>query len=203
MIADQNLKNRAWKTLSKQTLKPAFKRELLTHLITSFRLSIRQACWSLNLSRTVYHYRPDTTRDEPVIVVLQAMEERYPRYSFPTLFCGERDICGITMAEWTEKHAVKLEFIQLDKPTQNAFIERYKRTYRPIFICSEHGMKCGKSRKNGCQNITVNARMNHWTIWCRRNLDNTIIWPAVQKCLELKRVYLQLCLALILFHITH
>ena len=64
------------------------------------------------------------------------------------------------MAEWTEKQAVKLEFIQLDTPTQNAFIERYNRTYRPIFICSEHGMKCGKSRKNGCLNITVNASMN-------------------------------------------
>ncbi|SAZ36914.1 Low calcium response locus protein T (modular protein) [Citrobacter amalonaticus] len=49
-------------------------------------LSIRQACRSLNLSRTVYHYRPDTTRDEPVIVALQAMAERYPRYGFPKLF---------------------------------------------------------------------------------------------------------------------
>ncbi|MCV5591764.1 IS3 family transposase, partial [Escherichia coli] len=52
-------------------------RELVTHLITTFGLSIRQACRSLNLSRTVYHYRPDTTRDEPVIVALQAVAERY------------------------------------------------------------------------------------------------------------------------------
>ncbi|ELI6050531.1 transposase, partial [Escherichia coli] len=49
-------------------------------------LSIRQACRSLNLSRTVYHYRPDTTRDEPVIAALQAAAERYPRYGFPKLF---------------------------------------------------------------------------------------------------------------------
>ena len=60
----------------------AFKRELITHLITTFGLSIRQACRSLNLSRTVsitvYHYRPDTTRDERVIAVLQAVAERYP-----------------------------------------------------------------------------------------------------------------------------
>ena len=34
----------------KKALKPAFKRELVTHLITTFELSIRQACRSLNLS---------------------------------------------------------------------------------------------------------------------------------------------------------
>lgn len=49
-------------------------------------LSIRQACRSLDLSRTVYHYRPNTTRDEPVISALQAAAERYPRYGFPELF---------------------------------------------------------------------------------------------------------------------
>ncbi|QUJ04544.1 hypothetical protein KCP78_03270 [Salmonella enterica subsp. enterica] len=36
---------------------------------------------SLNLS-----YRPDTTRDEPVIVALQAVAERYPRVRFSKNF---------------------------------------------------------------------------------------------------------------------
>ncbi len=72
--------------LAKKALKPAFKSELVTHLITTSRLSIRQACRSLNLSRTVYRYRPDTTRDDPAIVALQAVAERYPRYGFPKLF---------------------------------------------------------------------------------------------------------------------
>ncbi|WP_249546162.1 IS3 family transposase [Escherichia coli] len=208
-------------------------------MITTFGLSISQACRSLNLSRTVYHYRPDTTRDEPVIVALQAVAERYPQYGFPKLFqvlrrqghpwnhkrihriycllklnfrrkgkqrlpvrnpsplatpealnqswyvdfmhdalvCGHRfrtfnvvddfnrealsieidlnlpaqrmvsvldRIAGIrsccawimvrnlslALTEWAEKHAVKLEFIQPGKPTQNAFIERFNRTYR-------------------------------------------------------------------------
>ena len=71
------------------------------------------------------------------------------------------EFISLALAEWAEKHAVKLEFIQPGKPTQNAFIERFNTVQKySIFICSEHGMKCGKSRKNGCQNITVNARMN-------------------------------------------
>ena len=229
--------------LSKKALKPACKRELVTHLITTSGLSIRQACRSLNLSRTVYHYRPDTTRDEPVISALQTAAERYPRYGFPKSFqvlrrqgcpwdhkrlhriycllklnfrrkgkqrlpvrnpsplatpealnqswsvdfmhdalvCGRRfrtfnvvddfnrealsieidlnlpaprggrvldriaanrgypimlrmdngpEFISLILAEWAEKHAVKLEFIQPGKPTQHAFIERFNRTYR-------------------------------------------------------------------------
>lgn len=89
MFADLNLENRALKDVieyRKKALKPAFKRKLVAHLITTFGLSIRQACRSLNLSRTVHHYRPDTTRDEPVIVALQAVAGRYPRYGFPKLY---------------------------------------------------------------------------------------------------------------------
>ncbi len=67
------------------------------------------------------------------------------------------------MAEWAEKHAVKLEFIQPGKLTQNAFIERFNRTYRTEmldFYLFRTLNEVRKSRKNGYQNITVNARMN-------------------------------------------
>lgn len=40
------------------------------------------------------------------------------------------ELTSVLMAEWAEIHDVKLEFIQPGKPTQNAFIERFNRTYR-------------------------------------------------------------------------
>ncbi len=248
MFADLRLENRALKDVIEKTLK----RGLVAHRITTFGLSIRQACRSLNLSRTVYHYRPDTTRDEPVIFALQAAAERYPRYGFPKLFqilrrqgypwnhkrihriycllklnfrrkgkqrlpvrnpvplatpealnqswsvmhdsliCGRRfrtfnvvddfnrealsieidlnlpaqrvvrvldriaasrgdpvtlrmdngpEFISLKLAEWAEKHTVKLELIRPGKPTQNAFIEHFYRTYRTEildFYLSEH-----------------------------------------------------------------
>lgn len=227
----------------KKALKPAIKRELVSYLTAQFAMSLRQACRTLSLSRTVYFYQPDTRRDEPVIQTLTELAERYPRYGFKKLFqllrsqgnsrnhkrvhriycllklnfrrkgkqrlpvrnpaplttpeamnqswsidfmhdalvCGRRlrtfnvvdefnrealaieidlnipaqrvvrvldrivanrgyplkmrmengpELVSLTLAQWAEEHGVTLEFIRPGKPTQNAFIERFNRTYR-------------------------------------------------------------------------
>lgn len=186
-------------------------------------MSLRQACRTLSLSRTVYFYQPDTRRDEPVIHALTELAERYPRYGFKKLFqllpvrnpaplatpqalnqswpidfmhdalvCGRRfrtfnvvddfnreapateielhitaqrvirmldrvaancsyplkmrmdtgqELVSLALAQWAGEHGVQLEFIKPGKPTQNAFIERFNRTYRTElldFTGSEH-----------------------------------------------------------------
>lgn len=49
-------------------------------------MSIRGACRLFALSRTVYRYQPDTTRDVPIIEALQKLAERHPRYGFGKMF---------------------------------------------------------------------------------------------------------------------
>ncbi|EKN3608793.1 IS3 family transposase [Yersinia enterocolitica] len=244
MFADLSLECRALKdVIEKKPLKPAIKRELVSYLTTQFTMSIRQACRTLSLSRTVFRYQPYTRRDEPVIQSLTEVAERYPRYGFKKLFqvlrrqghvwnhkrvhriycllklnfrrkgkqrlpvrnpaplatpealnqswsidfmhdaltCGRRfrtfnvvddfnrealaieidlnipaqrvvrvldkivanrgyplkmrmdngpELISLALAQWAEEHGVMLEFIKPGKPTQNAFIERFNRTYR-------------------------------------------------------------------------
>ena len=49
-------------------------------------LSIRAACRAIHITRTVYHYQPETDKDQPVIEALLELVDRYPRYGFDKLF---------------------------------------------------------------------------------------------------------------------
>ncbi len=40
------------------------------------------------------------------------------------------ELISLALAQWAEDHGVMLEFIKPGKPTQNAFVERFNRTYR-------------------------------------------------------------------------
>lgn len=40
----------------------------------------------MGISRTVYHYKPDVTRDEPVVRELQELAQKHPRYGFGKMF---------------------------------------------------------------------------------------------------------------------
>lgn len=40
------------------------------------------------------------------------------------------EFVGVKLAEWTDDNAVRLEFIEPGKPTQNSYVERFNRTYR-------------------------------------------------------------------------
>ena len=51
-----------------------------------YGLSERSACRSVRLSRTVYHYKPDASRDDEVVAALLELADRYPRYGFGKMF---------------------------------------------------------------------------------------------------------------------
>ena len=40
------------------------------------------------------------------------------------------ELISKTLAQWADKHHVLLDFIEPGKPAQNAYIERFNRTYR-------------------------------------------------------------------------
>ena len=44
------------------------------------------------------------------------------------------ELVAVALAEWAESHEVKLEFIEPGKPMQNAFIERFNRSYREAVL---------------------------------------------------------------------
>ncbi len=58
MFADLSLECRALKDVIEKALKPAIKRELVSYLTTQFAISLRRACRTLSLSRTVYFISP-------------------------------------------------------------------------------------------------------------------------------------------------
>ena len=39
------------------------------------------------------------------------------------------EFISTTLAEWADEHDIELDFIQPRKPTQNSYVERFKRTY--------------------------------------------------------------------------
>ena len=43
---------------------------------------------------------------------------------------NDPELTSLILAEWAEENGVELEFIQPGKPAQNAYIERFNRTYR-------------------------------------------------------------------------
>lgn len=51
------------------------------------------------------------------------------------------ELVSLVLAQWAEEHGVTLNLIEPGKPIQNAFIERFNRTYRTeilVFTCSGH-----------------------------------------------------------------
>lgn len=73
------------------------------------------------------------------------------------------ELISLTLALWAEEHGIALEFIKPGKPTQNAFIERFNRTYRTEILDFYLFRTLNEVREiteRCCMNITVNVPMN-------------------------------------------
>jgi putative transposase len=66
--------------------RPAAKRELVDFARQMHGLNLRAACQILNLSRSVYRYRPDTTKDIPVIEAIQAVIAEFLGWGSPKVY---------------------------------------------------------------------------------------------------------------------
>ena len=49
-------------------------------------LSIRSTCSAVRISRSVYRYHPDGSKDDVVITAIQGISERCPAYGFGKVF---------------------------------------------------------------------------------------------------------------------
>lgn len=62
--------------------------------------------------------------------VVQMLERNVARREYPLKMRMDNgpELVSLCLAQWAEDHDFILEFIKPDKPTQNAFIEWFKRT---------------------------------------------------------------------------
>ena len=133
-----NLKRRAKKRL------PARRRE---QLAVPVQMNL---CWSMDfMSDSLYDGRrfrtlnivDDFNREvlaievdtsltaERVIRVLDRISE-WRGYPVSIRVDNGPEFISATLADWAEEHGIELKFIQPGKPTQNAYIERFNRSFR-------------------------------------------------------------------------
>ena len=96
---------------------------------------------------------------------------------------GPEFISGALHA-WADQHTVYLDFIQPGRPAQNAYIERFNRTYRQedsMHTCFVTSRRSDKSHKNGCVAIITNAPMTRWVdyhLWrIKWRIFSNFGWP--------------------------
>lgn len=58
----------------------------MTHLMIDFKLSINQACLSLNLYKSTYYYKKKPKDDSAVITALNNLVDKHSRNGFWLLF---------------------------------------------------------------------------------------------------------------------
>jgi putative transposase len=67
------------------------------------------------------------------------------------------ELTSHAFVDWAKEQEIELRYIAPGKPNQNAFIERFNRTYRTEFLkptSSNPSIRCRRSRTSGSSNTT-------------------------------------------------
>ena len=131
----------------KKALKPAFKRELVTHLITTFGLSISQACRSLNLSITFTVTARIPRVMNPLLPPcrLRLSDTQDTAFRSFSRFCDGKDTRGITKGStvftvcWSWIFAVRAS----NGCRYASLTTGYARSAEPVMVCRFHAWCAG------------------------------------------------------------
>lgn len=115
----------------------ARRRELIDQAIRSYGLRVGQACQLFAMSRRVYHYQPKGSDDgatsickhSRVIAVLEQLITIRGKPKFIRVDNGP-EFCALGFQHWAKTNGISIDYIEPGKPAQNAYIERFNRTYR-------------------------------------------------------------------------
>jgi putative transposase len=94
-------------------VKPADKKQVVTHLIECHRISERLACILAGFSRTAYRYLASSGADLELRVRVKALAVEYPRYGYQilhSLLKGEGLVVNLKRTHWVyteESHQVR------------------------------------------------------------------------------------------------
>lgn len=133
----------------------------------------------------------------PALRVVRVFDRLTANRGYPVMLRMNNgpEFLSLALAEWAERHTVKLEFIQPGKPTQNAFIERFNRTYSTEILDFYLFRTLNEVRETTDKWLSeYNCERPHESlnnITPEEYRQHHQFGQDLKKSLELKRVYLQ------------